>query len=224
MPRILTIEDDVLIATSIERKLIARGFAVDVVRTGRQGMVKVMSGKYDLITLDRALPDFDGLSIVSTMRGVGIETPVLIISAMSEVDQRIRGLRAGCDDYLAKPFSTDEMLLRIECLLRREARQGNAMTVLRTGPLELDMIQRKARYRSQELNLMPTELRLLEFMMRHVGHVLTRRMILEAVWGPGLSLATNVIDVHVSHLRKKVDPAGEQPLIRTVRGFGYIFG
>ena len=224
MPKILTIEDDELIAHDIVRTLSASGFSVDVVRTGREGMAKVMAGDYDVVTLDRMLPDLDGLTIVATMRGVGMETPVLVMSAMSDVDQRIQGLRAGGDDYLTKPFSPEEMFARVEVLLRRRPRHAKAETLLRNGALELDLVRRKVTYRQRELDLQPTEFRVLEFMMRHAGQVLTRTMIFEAVWGCRFDPGTNLIDVHVGRLRKKVETPGERPLIRTIRGSGYLFG
>jgi two-component system OmpR family response regulator len=222
MPKILTIEDDELIADDIVRTLTSSGFSVDVARTGREGMAKVMAGEYDVVTLDRMLPDLDGLTIVATMRGVGMETPVLVMSAMSDVDHRIQGLRAGGDDYLTKPFSADEMFARVEVLLRRRPR--NAETLLRTGALELDLVRRRVTHGKRELELQPTEFRVLEFMMRHAGQVLTRTMIFEAVWGCRFDPGTNLIDVHVGRLRKKVDVPGERPLIRTIRGSGYLFG
>jgi two-component system OmpR family response regulator len=224
MPKILTIEDDELIAHDIVRTLSASGFSVDVARTGREGMAKAMAGDYDVVTLDRMLPDLDGLTIVATMRGVGMETPVLVMSAMSDVDQRIQGLRAGGDDYLTKPFSPEEMFARVEVLLRRRPRHAKAETLLRSGALELDLVRRKVTHRQRELDLQPTEFRVLEFMMRHTGQVLTRTMIFEAVWGCRFDPGTNLIDVHVGRLRKKVDMPGERPLIRTIRGSGYLFG
>jgi two-component system OmpR family response regulator len=224
MPKILTIEDDELIADDIVRTLTSSGCSVDVARTGREGMAKVMAGEYDVVTLDRMLPDLDGLTIVATMRGVGMETPVLVMSAMSDVDHRIQGLRAGGDDYLTKPFSPDEMFARVEVLLRRRPRNAKAETLLRTGVLELDLVRRRVTHGERELELQPTEFRVLEFMMRHAGQVLTRTMIFEAVWGCRFDPGTNLIDVHVGRLRKKVDVPGERPLIRTIRGSGYLFG
>ena len=224
MPKILTIEDDELIADDIVRTLTSSGFSVDVARTGREGMAKVMAGEYDVVTLDRMLPDLDGLTIVATMRGVGMETPVLVMSAMSDVDHRIQGLRAGGDDYLTKPFSPEEMFARVEVLLRRRPRHAKAETLLRNGALELDLVRRKVTHRQRELDLQPTEFRVLEFMMRHTGQVLTRTMIFEAVWGCRFDPGTNLIDVHVGRLRKKVETPGERPLIRTIRGSGYLFG
>jgi two-component system OmpR family response regulator len=224
MPKILSIEDDELIAGDIVRTLTSSGFSVEVARTGREGMAKVMAGEYDVVTLDRMLPDIDGLTIVATMRGVGMETPVLVISAMSDVDHRIQGLRAGGDDYLTKPFSPDEMFARVEVLLRRRPRNAKAETLLRTGVLELDLVRRRVSHGKRVLELQPTEFRVLEFMMRHAGQVLTRTMIFEAVWGCRFDPGTNLIDVHVGRLRKKVDVPGERPLIRTIRGSGFLFG
>jgi DNA-binding response OmpR family regulator len=224
MPKILTIEDDELVVSDIVRALTASGFTVDVARTGRDGMAKAMSGDYDVITIDRMLPDLDGLKIVSTMRGVGMETPVIVMSALSNVDQRIQGLRAGGDDYLIKPFSPDEMSARVEVLLRRRPRNAKEETMLRVGPLEVDLVKRRVRCREHELSLQPTEFRLLEFMMRHAGQVLTRTMIFEAVWGCHFDPGTNLIDVHIGHLRRKIDAFNERPLIRTIRGSGYLLG
>jgi two-component system OmpR family response regulator len=224
MPKILTIEDDQLIADDIVRTLTASGFSVDVARTGREGMAKVMAGEYDVVTLDRMLPDLDGLTIVATMRGVGMETPVLVMSAMTDVDHRIQGLRAGGDDYLTKPFSPEEMFARVEVLLRRRPANAKAETLLRAGALELDLVRRRVTHGERELELQPTEFRVLEFMMRHAGQVLTRTMIFEAVWGCRFDPGTNLIDVHIGRLRKKVDVLGERPLIRTIRGSGYLFG
>jgi DNA-binding response OmpR family regulator len=158
------------------------------------------------------------------MRGLGIETPVLVMSALSNVDQRIEGLRAGGDDYLTKPFSPEEMSARVEVLMRRRPRGGKEETVLRVGPLEFDLVRRCVTYRGHEVSLQPTELRLLEFMMRHAGQVLTRTMIFEAVWGCRFDPGTNLIDVHVGRLRRKIDASDERPVIRTIRGSGYLLG
>jgi two-component system OmpR family response regulator len=224
MAKVLTIDDDELIARDVVRTLSASGLTVDIAHTGREGLAKVMGGDYDLVTLDRILPDLDGLTIVATMRGVGMETPVSVMSAMSKVDQRIQGLRAGADDYLPKPFSSEEMSARVEVLLRRRTRVGKTETMLCQGPLQLDLVRREAKYRERELDLQPTEWRVLEFMMRHAGQILTRTMIFEAVWGCRFDPGTNRIDVHIGRLRKKVHIAGERSMIRTIRGSGYLFG
>ncbi|QYD71974.1 response regulator transcription factor [Paraburkholderia edwinii] len=224
MARILTIEDDEWVVGDIVRALSASGLAVDVARTGREGLVKAMSDAYDVITVDRVLPDLDGLKIVSTMRGAGIETPVLVMSALDGVEQRIEGLRAGSDDYLIKPFSADEMSARVEVLLRRRPRNAPEPIVLRVGPLELDRMRRRVTARERNITLQPTEFRLLEFMMRHAGQVMTRTMIFEGVWGGRYDPGTNLIDVHIGRLRRKLEAGGEPPLIRTVRGSGYLLG
>ncbi|WP_406806994.1 response regulator transcription factor [Burkholderia semiarida] len=224
MAHILTIEDDPLIADRIAHTLRAEGHQIDVARTGRDGMARAMSAHYDVVTLDRMLPDLDGLTILATMRGVGLDTPVLVMSAMSDVDQRIQGLRAGGDDYLVKPFSLEEMCARIDVLIRRRPRGTHVDTVLRAGELELDLVRRRATLGVHELALLPTESRVLEFMMRNAGRVLTRTMIFEAVWGCRFDPGTNLIDVHVGRLRKKVNRPGAAPLIRTIRGSGYLLG
>lgn len=221
MSRVLTIEDDDVTAREIIAELEQHGIDVDWIDNGRDGLVKAVGPGYDAITLDRMLPGVDGLAIVTTMRQVGIETPVLMISALSDIDERVRGLRAGGDDYMTKPFAPDEMAARVEVLLRRSRGNSGPLTELRVGDLELDLMTRHARRGERELELLPTEFRLLEFMMRNSGQVLTRMMIFEAVWGFHFDPGTNLIDVHIGRLRKKVDPPGVMPLIRTVRGSGY---
>ena len=219
MARILTIEDDAVTAREIAAELQAAGNDVDCVGDGRAGFERALAGGYDAITLDRMLPGMDGLELVSELRRAGVDTPVLMISALSDVDARVRGLRAGGDDYLTKPFAPEEMAARIEVLLRRGA--GVRETSLRVGDLELDLIARDARRGGAALDLLPLEFRLLEYLMRHAGQVLTRTMIFEAVWGYHFDPGTNVIDVHIGRLRRKVDAAGFEPLIHTVRGCGY---
>lgn len=221
MPRALTIEDDTVTAGEIVAELTRRGLAVDWAANGRDGYERARDGGYDVITLDRMLPGLDGLSLVTRLRESGVRTPVLMISALSDVDERVRGLRAGGDDYLTKPFSPDEMAARVEVLLRRH---GDAApeTTLRVADLELDLITRVARRGGVELELLPTEFRLLEFLVRQTGQVLTRTMIFEAVWGYHFDPGTNVIEVHIGRLRRKIDIPGAPPLIRTVRGTGYL--
>ena len=220
MTRILAIEDDETTAREIVAEFSRRGFDVEWVADGREGLVRAVSGEFDAITLDRMLPNVDGLTIVSVMRKAGIEIPVLMISALTEVDERVRGLRAGGDDYLTKPFASEEMAARMEVLLRR-ARSQPRETVLRVQDLELDLVKREVSRGGREIALMPTEFRLLEFLMRNSGEVLTRTMIFEAIWGYHFDPGTNLIDVHLSRLRRKVDAAGLEPLIRTIRGSGY---
>jgi two-component system OmpR family response regulator len=221
MARILTIEDDPITANEIVTELQSYGNEVDRAADGNEGLTKALHGRYDAITLDRMLPGLDGLALVTELRRAGVETPVLMISALSDVDARVRGLRAGGDDYLTKPFAPDEMAARVEVLLRRRRAQAPE-TMLRVGDLELDLITRIAKRGTEKLELLPIEFRLLEFMMRNSGQVLTRTMIFEHVWGYHFDPGTNVIDVHIARLRRKVDSGEAPPLIRTVRGCGYM--
>jgi two-component system, OmpR family, response regulator len=222
MARILTIEDDAVTAGEIIAELQLHGNQVDYVASGNDGLLKAMSGAYDVITLDRMLPGLDGLTLVMRLREAGVRTPVLMISALSDVDERIRGLRAGGDDYMTKPFAPDEMAARIEVLLRREV--GSQGTVLRVADLELDLMTRSARRGEEPVELLPLEFRLLNYLMRHSGQVLTRTMIFEAVWGYHFDPGTNVIDVHMARLRRKIDAGHGPSMIRTVRGCGYVLG
>jgi two-component system OmpR family response regulator len=222
MARILTIEDDAVTAGEIVAELQIHGNQVDYVSSGSEGLQKALSGSYDVITLDRLLPELDGLTLVKRLREAGVRTPVLMISALSDVDERIRGLRAGGDDYMTKPFAPDEMAARIEVLLRREPAQQE--TVLRVDDLELDLMSRTARRGEAAIELLPLEFKLLDYLMRQSGQVLTRTMIFEAVWGYRFDPGTNVIDVHMARLRRKVDAGQSLPLIHTVRGRGYRLG
>ena len=220
MTRILTIEDDETTAREIVAELGQHGFEVDWVKDGKAGLDRALGGHYDLITLDRMLPTLDGLAIVTALREQHIDTPVLMISALSDVDERIDGLRAGGDDYLVKPFASEEMAARVEVLLRRRNGSGR-QTHLRVADLELDLVARQARRGDSELDLLPTEFRLLEYMMRNSGQIITRTMLFESVWGYHFDPGTNIIDVHIGRLRRKVDVPGLSPLIHTVRGSGY---
>jgi len=220
MAKVLTIEDDAVTAREIVTELQSRGNHVDWVDNGAAGLKRAAGGDYDAITLDRMLPGLDGLAVITALREAGVQTPVLMISALSDVDERVRGLRAGGDDYLTKPFAPDEMVARIEVLLRRQQATARE-TILRVADLELDLIARSAKRGPHALELLPIEFRLLEFLVRNSGQVLTRTMIFEAVWGYHFDPGTNIIDVHIGRLRKKVDPPGVVPLIRTVRGSGY---
>lgn len=223
MAKILTIEDDPLTAREIAAELSNNGNEVDSVGNGREGLERALTGAYDAITLDRMLPEVDGLTLVTELRRAGVDTPVLMISALSDVDARVRGLRAGGDDYLTKPFAPDEMAARVEVLLRRR-RAAAPDTHLTIGDLDLDLMARTATRGKATLELLPIEFRLLEFLMRNSGQVLTRSMIFEAVWGYHFDPGTNVIDVHIARLRRKVDPDDLPPLIHTVRGIGYRIG
>jgi two-component system OmpR family response regulator len=223
MSRVLTIEDDPITANEILGELKGHGFSVDWVDNGPEGLARAISDEYDAITLDRMLPGIDGLTLLATVRAVGVRTPVLMLSALGDVDERVRGLRAGGDDYLTKPFVPEELTVRLEVLLRRrQAPPAEQETMLCVGPLELNLISRKVKRDGDEIILLPTEYRVLEFMMRHAGQTLTRTMLFEAVWGYHFDPGTNLVDVHMGRLRKKVDPPGAKPLIQTVRGSGYI--
>src|SRR5487761_2381530 len=220
MTRILAIEDDETTAREIMDELGNHGFEVDWAGNGQEGLDRALSGQYDLITLDRMLPFVDGLTIVTAMREQNIDTPVLMISALSDVDERVDGLRAGGDDYLVKPFASEEMAARVEVLLRRQSKTER-QTKLRVVDLELDLVTRQARRAEKELDLLPTEYRLLEYLMRNSGQTLTRNMLFESVWGYHFDPGTNIIDVHIGRLRRKVDAQDLLPLIHTVRGSGY---
>jgi DNA-binding response OmpR family regulator len=220
MTRILAIEDDETTAREIVSELTRRGFEVSCSSDGREGLVRAVSGEFDAVTLDRMLPGVDGLTIVSVMRSTGIDIPVLMISALTDVDERVRGLRAGGDDYLTKAFASEEMAARLEVLLRRTRAQPR-QTVLTVQDLEMDLVTRQVRRGGREIALLPTEFKLLEFMLRNSGQVLTRTMIFEAIWGYHFDPGTNLIDVHLGRLRKKIDLPGQPPLIRTIRGSGY---
>jgi two-component system OmpR family response regulator len=220
MTSILAIEDDETTAKEIVSELTRRGFEVTWVSDGREGLVRAVSGEFEAVTLDRMLPGVDGLTIVSVMRSAGIDIPVLMISALTDVDERVRGLRAGGDDYLTKPFASEEMAARLEVLLRRSRAQPR-QTVLSVRDLEMDLVTRQVRRGGREIALLPTEFKLLEFMLRNSGQVLTRTMIFEAIWGYHFDPGTNLIDVHLGRLRRKIDTPGLPPLIRTIRGSGY---
>jgi two-component system OmpR family response regulator len=218
---ILVIEDDTDTANYLIKGLRESGHAVDHAAEGREGLYLAMEGSHEVMVIDRMLPGIDGLSIIRTLRAAGNRTPVLILSALGEVDDRVHGLRAGGDDYLVKPFAYSELLARLEALLRR-GNAGAADTVLRVADLEMDLLSRTVRRAGQALDLQPREFRLLEYLMRHEGQVVTRTMLLEGVWDYHFDPQTNVIDVHISRLRGKIDRDFDTPLLHTVRGAGYM--
>ena len=223
MLKILTIEDDPVTAEEIASELQAHGYEVEIEHDGQNGLLKASSGKFDAITLDRMLPNLDGLSIVSQLRAQGINTPVLMISALSDVDERIRGLRAGGDDYLTKPFAVDEMAARLEVLLRRRQTPQLVIT-LQVADLTMNLMERSVLRGTEYIELKTTEFRLLEYMMRNSNQVLTRSMIFEAVWNYHFDPYTNLIEVHMTRLRKKINLPNLPALIHTVRGSGYLLG
>jgi DNA-binding response OmpR family regulator len=222
MARVLVVEDDVQTAAEIAAALGDRGFDVECVHTGREGLLKAAADQYEAIVLDRMLPGgLDGLAVLSTLRTAGVEAPVLILSALSAVDERVRGLRAGGDDYLTKPFEFIELTARIEVLVRRQS-LPQPQTRLSVGDLEVDLLSREVRRAGRRVELLPREYRLLEYLMRHPGQVVTRTMLFEEVWGYHYDQRTNVIDVHVGKLRRKLDEGGLPSMIHTVRGSGYV--
>ncbi len=221
MARILVIEDDPATAAEIAACLSACGFEAEPAGDGDQGLAMALAEPFDAITLDRMLPGQDGLQVVKTLREQGRDTPVLMVSALSDVDDRVSGLRAGGDDYLIKPFAPAELVARLEVMLRRR-RAGPPELVLRAADLELDLVRREARRGGRRIELLPTEFKLLEYMIRNAGQPLSRRMIFEAVWEYYFDPGTNLIDVHVAKLRRKIDGPGLAPLIRTERGRGYM--
>ena len=221
MNRILLIEDDTETAEVIVAELADRGFEVQWTADGVDGLGWARASGHDAMIVDRMLPGMDGLTVIEALRKDQIRTPVLVLSALGAVDDRVRGLRMGGDDYLTKPFALLELVARIEALLRRPS--DSRQTVLQAGPLELDLIERTARRGERRLDLLPREFRLLEYMMRRNDQLLTRAMLLEEVWNyKFVPATTNLIDVHMGRLRHKVDGAGEVPLIHNVRGSGFV--
>jgi two-component system OmpR family response regulator len=217
---LLLIEDDTLVSHEICDALRARGYEVVCRDEGAAGIEAACSGRFDLVITDRMLPQLDGLDIVRALRARGSKTPVIVLSALDSVDERVQGLRAGSDDYLGKPFAIDELVARVESLLRRSSTPP--ATTLAVDDLELDLLARRASRAGRPLDLTSREFRLLEFLVRHAGQVVTRRMLLEHVWDIHFDPETNVVDVHVSRLRQAVDREFARPLIHTVRGVGYM--
>jgi two-component system OmpR family response regulator len=219
--RVLVIEDDRETAQFLQRSLRESGHTADVAADGETGLALARDGHYDALIVDRMLPRRDGLSVVQALRGQGARTPVLILSALSEVDDRVKGLRAGGDDYLTKPYAYTELLARIEALVRRPAPEEQT-TRYRVGDLVLDRLSHKVARAGANIALQPREFRLLEYLMRHAGQVVTRTMLLENVWDYHFDPQTNVIDVHISRLRGKIDKGFAKQLLHTVRGAGYM--
>jgi two-component system OmpR family response regulator len=218
--RILIIEDDREAASYLVKAFREAGHVADHAADGEEGLAMALDGPYDVLVVDRMLPKRDGLSVIGALRGAGRQTPVLILSALGQVDDRVKGLRAGGDDYLPKPYSFSELLARVEVLSRRSS-AGAPETVYRVADLELDRLSHRVTRNGTEIVLQPREFRLLEYLMKNAGQVVTRTMLLEHVWDYHFDPQTNVIDVHVSRLRSKIDKGFERPLIHTVRGAGY---
>ena len=218
--RILVIEDDDKTADYIMKGLGEAGYVPDRASDGRDGLHLATGGEYDAIIVDRMLPSLDGLSIVRALRAAEINVPVLILSALAHVDERVTGLRAGGDDYLTKPFAFSELHARLEALLRRPRKLAQE-TVLEVGDLKMDLLARKVSRAGRPIDLRPQEYKLLEYLMRHAGEVVTRTMLFEGVWDFHFDPQTNVVDVHISRLRQKIDKGFDRPLIHTHRGGGY---
>ena len=219
--RVLVIEDDKNTLKFIAQGLSENGHLVDKANNGKDGLFLALEESYDTIVVDRMLPEMDGLSIIQTLRAEGQKTPVLILSALGEVDDRVEGLRKGGDDYLVKPFAFSELIARLEVLARRREREVPE-TSLEIGDLRVDLLSHTVSRSGKSISLQPREMRLLEQLLRHQGQVVTRTMLLEKVWDYHFDPQTNVIDVHVSRLRGKIDKGFDYPLIHTVRGVGYI--
>ncbi len=221
MARVLVIEDDAATAQEIVTELDAHGHEVLHADNGDLGLERATREPFDLITLDRMLPGIDGLTLVEHLRERRIHVPVLMISALSDVDERIAGLRAGGDDYLTKPFASNEMAMRVEVLLRRQAQQPPEEAILRVGAIEIDLIRRKVRVADEPVRLLHMEFRLLEFLARNTGDIVSRKIIFEQVWGYYFDPGANLINVHIARLRKKLDRPGRPSAIVTVKGEGY---
>ena len=219
--RVLLVEDDAPMAMEIADDLRARDYEVDWVEDGTRALAAASSRRFGLLVMDRMLPDMDGLAVVERLRERGVTVPVLVLSALAAVNERVRGLKAGGDDYLTKPFAFEELAARVDALLRRPI--ATRETVLRSGGFELDLIDRVARRNGKPLDILPREFRLLEYLMRRPGQVVTRAMLLEDVWHYRFVPQTNLVDVHVGRLRRKIDVPGAASLIESVKGSGFLF-
>jgi two-component system OmpR family response regulator len=219
--RVLIIEDDRDAADYLAKAFREVGHVADLAPDGEDGLAMAQAGQYDVLIVDRMLPKRDGLSVIAALRAEGRDTPVLILSALGQVDDRVKGLRAGGDDYLPKPYAFAELLARVEVLSRRRGGRAEE-TMYKVGDLELDRLSHRVSRGGEEIVLQPREFRLLEYLMKHAGQVVTRTMLLENVWDYHFDPQTNVIDVHISRLRGKIDKGFAQPLLHTVRGAGYI--
>jgi two-component system, OmpR family, response regulator len=221
--KILVVEDNERVARFITKGLTEAGHTTDHAGNGRDGLFLAVSERYDVIIMDRMLPgNIDGLAIIDALRRADNHTPILILSALGEVDERIKGLRAGGDDYLAKPFAFGELLARIDVLSRRRPQDAAQTTALEVGDLRMDLLARKVWRGPRAIQLQPREFKLLEYLMRHAGQVVTRTMLLENVWDYHFDPETNVVDVHISKLRQKIEAEAERQLLRTVRNAGYM--
>ena len=219
--RILVIEDDQETADYLRKGLAESGHLADHAANGQDGLAMALAGRYEALIVDRMLPGMDGLTLIRVLREEKVATPVLILSALGQVSDRVKGLRAGGDDYLVKPFAFSELLARLEALARRSGSESESQTQLRVADLEMDLLRRNVSRAGKTIDLQPREFRLLEHLMRRQGQVVTRTMLLEGVWDYHFDPQTNVIDVHISRLRAKIDKGFETPLLHTIRGAGY---
>jgi two-component system OmpR family response regulator len=220
--KVLLVEDNERVANFVKKGLVEAGHTIDHADNGRDGMFLAASEPYDVVVMDRLLPgSVDGLGIIATLRKSGSKVPILILSALSDVDERIRGLQSGGDDYLVKPFAFGELLARLDALVRR-AQDNSAETTLVVDDLSVDLLSRKVSRGGKPVSLQPREFKLLEYLMRHANQVVTRTMLLENVWDYRFDPQTNVVDVHVSKLRHKIDAGFARPLLRTIRNAGYM--
>jgi len=218
--RLLIVEDDAEAADAMSRGLVEAGHECVVAEDGEKGLLIARDGRFDVMVVDRMMPRMDGVTMVEMLRKDGDQTPVLFLSALGEISHRVEGLKAGGDDYLVKPYAFAELIARVEALARRRE-TGSVQTLLRVGELEMDLIGREVRRAGQEIDLQPREFQLLEFLMRHAGQSVTRTMLLERVWEYHFDPQTNVIDVHISRLRSKIDKGFDKAMLQTVRGAGY---
>ena len=216
--RILVVEDDREVGAYLQKGLTESGHVVALAESGREGLARAVSDPFDALVIDRMLPGLDGLAIVAALRAAKNQTPIVVLSALGDVEDRVVGLRAGCDDYLPKPFALSELLARLDAVTRR----AGAETRLKIADLDMDLLSRRVTRAGAEIELLPREFRLLEYLMRHAGQIVTRGMLLERVWDHHFDPQTNVIDVHISRLRQKIDRGFATPLLHTVRGAGYI--
>jgi two-component system OmpR family response regulator len=222
--KVLIVEDDARTADFIAKGLTDEGYVVDKAADGRDGLFHATDGSYDAIVLDRMLPGMDGMAVLAAMRAAKVETPVIILSALSSVDARVEGLTSGANDYLSKPFAFSELLARLKLLMVKASGRGEIETTLSHGDLEMNLLNRQVRRAGQRIDLQPREFRLLEYLLRHKNTVVTRTMMLEGVWEYHFDPGTNVVDVHMSRLRRKLEDGFDRPLIQTIRGAGYILG
>jgi two-component system OmpR family response regulator len=219
--KLLLVEDDEEAAEYLKRALIEAGHAVDHAPSGRDGLFLAASEPYDVIVLDRMLPEMDGVAILRTIRAARVKTPVLLLTALDGIDERVEGLDAGADDYLVKPFAFVELMARINALARRPPPQ-EVVTVLQVGDLRMDLLKRSVTRASIRIDLQPREFQLLEYLMRNAGRVVTRTMLLESIWNFHFEPQTNIVETHMSRLRAKIDRGHPRELIHTVRGSGYM--